>query len=183
MNDEVTDADPTEGTKLSRMGLLRFVQIVIERYFGQMGDLENEVHRIYAKKTRDEDARKRFFSANLVTTPNRDRIASRQALIIRETMALRPLVEEAAGRVAKIEMARLELHEFRSHERKIARERKENDQRLLTSLTYDFVDCLYSEFGIDGGALSTLNGDDYEAIAAIVLQRHRAVVPELYPQP
>ena len=170
----------TKSGLLSGTGLLFFATSVVERYLGQVGDLERAVKEIHAKKTRNEDARKRSFSAKLVTTPNTARIHSRQALIIQEIAELRPILEDAVGRVARIEIARHELHEFRAHERKIRRDRKERDQRQLSELTYDFVDCLFSEFGVDGSALSILEAEDYQAIAAIVLDRHRTVVPEYY---
>ena len=180
MDHENDNSRRTKSGLLSGTGLLSFATTVVERYLGQVGDLEKAVKEIHAKKTRNEDARKRSFSAKLVTTPNTARIHSRQALIIQEIDELRPLLEKAVGHVAKIEIARHELHEFRAHERKIRRDRKERDQRQLSELTYDFIDCLFSEFGIDGSALSTLEADDYKAIATIVLNRHRTAVPSYY---
>ena len=180
MDNENDNFRPGKSGLLSRTGLLSFATSVVERYFGQVGDLQKTVAQIHAKKTRHEVSRKRTFSAKLVTTPNAGPIATRHALILKETEQLKPILEDAACRIVKIEIARHELHQYRSHERKIRRDRSERDQRQLSELTYDFVDCLYSEFGIDGSALSTLQAEDYRAIAAIVLERHRTVVPEYY---
>lgn len=180
MKSENNKSGPTKSGLLSKTGLVSFATFVVERYFGRVGDLQNVVAQIHAKKTRDEDARKRTFSAKLTTTPNAGPMATRHALILRETEQLKPILEDALCRIIKIEIARHELHVYRSHERKIRRDRSERDQRQLSELTYDFVDCLFSEFGIDGSALSTLEAEDYQTIAAIVLKRHRKVVPECY---
>ncbi len=53
----------TKSGLLSGTGLLFFATSVVERYLGQVGDLERAVKEIHAKKTRNEDARKRSFSA------------------------------------------------------------------------------------------------------------------------
>lgn len=157
-----------------------FLEGVVARFYGAADPLFEEVRRLRALRTRNEDARKRVLSAALVTTQNAARIQSLRALVVRETKELRPLLEELMQRLAVLDIARQQLEVYEAAEEQIRGERNERDHRQLTPLTYEFVDFLYKHYGIDGSALSCLEGEDYDAIDEIVKKRHAMVVPELY---
>ena len=164
-----------KGELRARTGM-DLLQVIIERYYADTDELNDQVKRLHALRTRDEDARKRCLGATLLTTTNSSRIAAARALILNELKAMRPLVTALLNHTARVEMARQELHVFEAAERQIRRERSERDQRQLTPLTYDFVDHLFHKYGVDGSALSTLTKSDYDTIADVVSKRHAQVV-------
>jgi hypothetical protein len=161
----------------------QFLAGVVEQFYGEADPLYEQVRRLRALRTRNEDARKRVLSPALVTTQSSTRIQALQALVLRHTEALRPMLDEVMRRLAILDIARQQLEVYREFEDKLEGERAERDQRQLTPLTYEFVDILYTHYGVDGSALSGLEADDYSAIAEIVRKRHATIVPDRYPDP
>lgn len=150
------------------------------RFSDRFDPILRMVRRIMCLRTRNEDARRRSFSPALMTTPNTFAIASYLAFEYRTQKELKPLIEQVSGLTTDLEFARRQRKIHEAAERRIERERSHSDQRKITSLTYAFIDFLYTKFGIDGSALAALTGEDYVGIAKIVLDRHASVVPELY---
>jgi uncharacterized Zn finger protein len=161
----------------------QFLDGVVERFYGETDPLYEQVRRLRALRTRNEDARKRVLSPALVTTQNSTRIHALQALVLRHTEALRPMLEEVMRRLAILDIARQQLEVYREFEDKLEGERAGRDQRQLTPLTYEFIDILYTHYGVDGSALSALEADDIAAFAETVRKRHAAIVPDRYPDP
>ncbi len=161
----------------------QFLDGVVERFYGEADPLYEQVRRLRALRTRNEDARKRVLSPALVTTQNSARIHSLQALVLRQTDAVRPLLEDLMQRLAILDIARRQLEVYREFGDKLKGERAGRDQRQLTPLTYEFLDILYTHYGVDGSALSALEADDIAAFAETVRKRHAAIVPDRYPDP
>jgi hypothetical protein len=157
-----------------------FLGALLSRYLQGCEEFREKIRVLFGLWTRSRKARAQLLNPTLKTSQNLLRIKALDALIAKETVALKPLVKKTLVLVGVIEMARQERRLYVEAERRIRRERSTQDQRQLTALTYAAVDKLYHEYGVDGSALSSLTEDDYRQIAAIANARHRMAVPEAY---
>lgn len=156
-----------------------FIEGVIALLSTILDPLYDKVQQFRADRVGDENARKRLLSPELKTTPNAARIHALTATKMKALGGLEKRLEDLFTTLTSIAIVNEQLTIYEDTERQIRGQRADRDQRQLPAMTYDFVDVLYSRYGVTASMLGSLGEKQFREIADIVRKHHASVLARL----
>lgn len=156
-----------------------FIERVISRLGGIFDLLYDKVQLFRAERVGNENARRRILSPELKTTPNAARIHALRASKLKELKNLEGIVEDLFTTLTSIEIASEQLAVYEDTDREIRGQRADRDERQLPAMTYDFVDVLFTRYGVTGSMFGSLGEKQFKEIADIVTKHHASVLARL----